>query len=74
MKSFIENVESCAKPDCKPMAVRALANAGITDTIPTLLYHSEHCTDMSLCEAAIKALRRMGKEHMNDEVCSCALK
>ena len=51
------------------MAIRALANAGITDTIPTLLQHCEFCSDMSVCEAAIKALRRMGQQHMNDEVC-----
>ena len=68
LKTFLENAERCEKPGCQAMAIRALSNAGVPDTIPALLKYAESCKEMVVCEAAIKALRRMGKEQMNKEV------
>ncbi len=51
------------------MFLRALSNAGLPSTLPTLLQYAENAQSALVSEAALKALRRMDDEHVfKDEV------
>ena len=64
---MLEQLAACETPSCRPQHLRALANAGLPDTIPILLQHAEG-PEAGTSEAAIKALRRMGQENISRPV------
>ena len=49
------------------MLLRALMNAGMPETIPTLLTMAETSKDNVVSETAVKALRRMGADNLRRE-------
>ena len=70
--TFLEKLEACGEEEdgCRAMLLRALSNAGLPGTIPTLLQHAENAKQAMISEAAVKALRRMDKQYITSEVLS----
>ena len=60
--ALLTSLSSCADSACRLRCLRALLNAGLPTTVPTLLEYVETSTDPDVSEAAIKALRRINTQ------------
>ena len=67
-ESVQDKLGSCKTATCKCMQLRVLANAGLPATLNLLIETAETAPEAVVSEAAIKALRRIGKEHITEKV------
>ncbi|XP_064638108.1 microsomal triglyceride transfer protein large subunit-like isoform X2 [Lineus longissimus] len=69
IREFLEQrLEACKEQDCRLHHLRALGNAGMPESIPTLLRYGEGHTDQETCLAALQSLRRMERKYIDEEV------
>ena len=61
-KALLTSLASCSDSACRLRSLRALLNAGLPTTVPTLLEYVEASSDADISEAAIKALRRINTQ------------
>ncbi len=65
---FLEQLRACEDDACKTMLLRALSNAGLPNTVPTLLEFAENSKQAVISEAAVKAFRRIDLKHITKSV------
>lgn len=59
---------NCGQQTCQQMYLRALGNAGLSDTVPVILPFTETPAVPMLSVTAINALRRIHRQYINNEV------
>ena len=60
--AFLTSLKACTDSTCRLVCLRALLNAGLPATLPTILEYVETSPDPDVSEAAIKALRRINTQ------------
>ncbi|KAI0217163.1 Microsomal triglyceride transfer protein large subunit [Lamellibrachia satsuma] len=60
--AFLTSLKACTDSTCRLVCLRALLNAGLRATLPTILEYVEMSPDPDVSEAAIKALRRINTQ------------
>ena len=67
-KLLLTGLSKCAEEACTAMYLRALGNAGLPGTVMTIVTHAEQANISMVSEMAIKALRRVDRQFITEEV------
>ncbi|PVD38582.1 hypothetical protein C0Q70_01198 [Pomacea canaliculata] len=71
---LVSGLWNCGQQTCQQMYLRALGNAGLSDTVPVILPFTETPAVPMLSVTAINALRRIHRQYINNEVKNAMLR